>query len=165
MRARRILESAGAIAIITLASRLFPTAFFLLLGHPAAHLAGWWLNTPHTMTPDGILLMDGALSIMVTPTCSGADFLALLCGIMLPFLTPTHRHRYLWLMGPSAIVITIATNSCRIIAGWYTGLWARHALPETYWGGVHLGTGILLFLTALIAVYAICSRLERNAHA
>jgi exosortase/archaeosortase family protein len=162
MQAKQIWTTFIVITGIALLSRLFPQFFFLVLGHPAAYLSGWWLGVPCAVTADGVLLMDQALPISVTPQCSGADFLALLCGITVPFLMSPERRHYRWLVVPVAIAATIATNSCRIITGWYSGMWARQALSQTYWPGVHLATGIVVFLTVLVAVHGLLSLLDRR---
>jgi len=162
MQVKQIRITVMVIASIVLLSRLFPQFFFVVLGHPAAYLSGWWLGVPSAVTGDGVLLMDRVLSITVTPQCSGADFLALLCGIMVPFLVQPARRRYGWLAAPVAVAITIAANSCRIIMGWYSGVWARQALSQTYWPGVHLATGIVVFLTVLVAVHGCLLLLDRR---
>ncbi len=162
MEKRQIRNAFLVIVGIVLLSRLFPHFFFLALGHPAAYLASWWLGVPCADMAEGVLLMDKALPIAVTPQCSGADFLALLCGIATPFLTSPQRRRYWWLAAPGAVAVTIATNSCRIITGWYSGVWARQALSQTYWPGVHLATGIVVFLTVLVAVHGILTLLDRR---
>ena len=163
MERRQIRRALLVIVGIILLSRVFPQFFFLVLGHPAAYLASWWLGVPSAVMEDGVMLMDKVLPIAVTPQCSGADFLALLCGIAAPFLAPPHRRRYWWFLAPAAVACTIVTNSCRIITGWYFGVWARQALSQTYWPGVHLATGIVVFLTALVAVHCFLSLLDRRA--
>ena len=159
MQKKQICTTALVVVGIALLSRLCPQFFFLVLGHPAAHLSAWWLGVPAAVTAEGILLMDQALPITVTPQCSGADFMALLCGVVAPFLISRHRRRFWWLVVPSAVVVTVAANCCRIITGWYSGIWARHALSQSYWPGVHLATGIIVFLTVLVAVHGLLSLL------
>jgi exosortase/archaeosortase family protein len=162
MQAKQIRATLLVICGVVLLSRLMPQLFFLILGHPAAHLSGWWLGVPSTITADGVLLMDQTLPITVTRQCSGADFLALLCGIATPFLMQPHRRRYWWAALPAALLITITANSCRIISGWYSGVWARSALSQTYWPGVHLATGIVVFFTVLVAVHGLLSVVDRR---
>ncbi len=162
MQAKQIRATILVISGVALLSRLMPQLFFLILGYPAAHFSGWWLGVPSAITADGVLLMDQTLPITVTQQCSGADFLALLCGIATPFLMLPHRRRYWWVAIPGAVLITITANSCRIISGWYSGVWARRALSQTYWSGVHLATGIVVFLTVLIAVHGFLSLMDRR---
>lgn len=164
MQAKQIRDTVLVIAGIALLSRVFPQLFFQMLGYPAAILSGWWLGVPWSVTGEGVLLMNQNLPILVTPACSGADFMALLCGIASPFLMPRHRRRYAWLALLGAIVLTIVANSARIITGWYSGVWARQALSQSYWPGVHLATGIVVFLTVLVAVHIVLSLLDRRVY-
>ncbi len=163
MPTKQIRNTVLVIAGIILSSRVLPQLFFQILGRSAAYLSGWWLGVPCAVMEEGILLMDQTLPITVTPQCSGSDFLALLCGIATPFLMVPGRQRYWWVVAPGAVVLTIAANSCRIITGWYSGVWARHALSQTYWPGVHLATGIVVFLTVLVAAHGLLSMLDRRA--
>ena len=165
MRYQRVYCTALVITTVALLARLFPQFFFLTLAQPAAYISALWLGVPCAATGDSFLLMDPALPVAVTQHCSGADFLALLCGLIAPLVCFPLRRRYVLPAFMSAVAITIAANSCRIISGWYSGLWARRALSQSYWPGIHMATGIVVFLTVLIATHIVLSILERKQYA
>ncbi len=150
---------------MALLARLFPQFFFLTIGRAAAYVSAFWMGVPCVVTPESFLLMDPTLSIAVTPNCSGADFLALLCGLMAPLAFLPFRRGFCLAFIPLSVAITITANSCRIITGWYSGILARRFLSQSYWPGIHLATGIVVFLTILIATHIIISRLDRRQHA
>lgn len=162
MPARRIYCTGVVIAMIAVLARIFPHCFFRALGQPAAYLSALWMGVPCADTGSFFLLMDPSLPIAVTPACSGADFLALLCGLMAPVVLRPGRRRFIPAALLCAVAITIAANSCRMITGWYAGVWARQALSRSYWPGIHLATGIVVFLTILITTHILLSLLDRR---
>ncbi|NQT94615.1 MAG: hypothetical protein HQ559_17805, partial [Lentisphaerae bacterium] len=133
--------------------RLVPGVFFSVLGVPAAHLSAWWLGMPCDAGAGGLVLANSRLPITITHACSGGDFFALVLALLIPFSVTALPRRRWWMTVPAAASITILANTCRIVAGWYTGVWARAALSVTYWRGVHLATGIVIFLAVLIATH------------
>lgn len=163
MRARYgfpVLILVSALALV----RLVPGVFFAVLGVPAAHLSAWWLGMPCEATADGLVLANSRLPITITQSCGGGDFFALVLAMLVPFVVAAWPRRYWWLALPLAVSITIVANTCRIVAGWYTGVWARAALSVTYWRGVHLATGIVIFLAVLIGTHVTASLVERRRH-
>ncbi len=164
MQTRQITNTVLVIAGIAFLAQLMPGVFFTLLGYPAAIVSSWWLGVAYATTAEGVLLMNADLPILVTSACSGSGFLALVCGIATPFLMAPERRRYGWLVVPGAILLTIVANSARIITGWYSGIWARQVLSQTYWPAIHLATGIVVFLTVLVAVHIVLSVLDRRVY-
>jgi exosortase K len=162
---------------------IFFTALFLLIGLPLANsFAGFWrlffclpsaqicsvfLGADCVTTPAGYMLVNEHLSVHVTKACSAASFFVLLSSLFAGTVVKSIRLREFFKIVrvlPLAYVITIAANSSRIIGGWVTGRWARSVLPESFWAGVHLGTGIAVFLTFLIVSYMVLRRRFENEH-
>lgn len=125
---------------------------------PSAQLCSLFLGSDCITTSEGYLLTNDLLAIHVTKVCSGASFFILLCALMIGLTVQSiglkNLIRLSWIL-PLAYVVTILANSSRILGGWITGRWARAFLPEPWWGGIHLGTGVVIFLTFLIAIYSI----------
>ncbi|MHC4085159.1 MAG: hypothetical protein ACYSWZ_02610 [Planctomycetota bacterium] len=102
------------------------------------------------------MLTSSVLAVHVTKVCSAAGFFILVAALMVGGAIKSTRLRQLMKIGwilPLAYIITILANSARILGGWVTGKWARRLMPENFWPGVHLGTGIVVFLTFLIVTY------------
>lgn len=135
---------------------LFDGFWRYFLGFPSAQLCSLFLGSDCIATPEGYLLTAAVLPVHVTKACSAASFFILLLVTMAMAVVPSRRGKDLlklvWVV-PLAYGITLMANTARIIGGWLTGRWARSALPENLWAGVHLGTGVVVFLTVLIAVY------------
>ena len=149
-----------AAVVILLVGLPFATMFDgfwrYFLGFPSAQLCSLFFGSDCIATPEGYLLTNAALPVHVTKACSAASFFILLLVMMAMAVMPSCRGKDLlklvWVV-PLAYGITLMANTARIIGGWLTGRWARSTLPENLWAGVHLGTGVVVFLTVLIAVY------------
>ena len=131
--------------------------FFCL---PSAQICSLFLGADCITTENGYMLANRMLAIHVTNVCSAANFFILLSALMAGLVIKSARFRELlkivWIL-PLAYVVTIFANSSRIVGAWVTGRWARRILPENFWPGVHLGTGIVVFLTFLILTYLLLS--------
>lgn len=124
---------------------------------PAARSAAAFLGTTCQPAPDGYRLPLRPLPVDVTLNCGAAGFFALLAALAAGLLVGTRSRR----PGRDAAILlafcyvaTLAANTTRIVLGWLAGVWVRFALPEPYWGGIHLGVGCAVFLLALLAAHA-----------
>jgi exosortase K len=128
--------------------------FFFCL--PPARICSLFLAVDCINTTEGYMLANEILPIHVTKACSAANFfilsIALISGTVIKSVRIKEFKKGLWIL-PFAYLVTISANTSRIIAGWITGRWARMLLPENFWPGIHLATGIVVFLTFLIATY------------
>lgn len=148
---------------------LIPTLFVILplancfnrfwtsiLGLPSAQLCSIFLGSPCITTPEGYILDTATLPIHVTQACSAANFFLLtfilVTGAVIQSFRIKELLKILWIL-PASYIVTILANSARIIAGWIMGQWARAVLAERFWASVHLGTGVVVFLTFLIVIY------------
>ena len=126
------------------------------LGLPSSLICSMFLGSDCVATAEGYMLTNEMLPVHVTEVCSGASFFILLLVLISGAVIESCRFKELlkivWIV-PLAYAITVFANSARIIGGWVTGKWARMALPEDLWAGIHLGTGVVIFLTFLIATY------------
>lgn len=125
---------------------------------PSARLCSLFLGGDCIPTVNGYLLTNELLSIHITKACSGASFFILLCALISGMVIKSIRMNNIVKLGwilPLAYIVTLLANSSRILGGWITGRWARAFLPEHLWGGVHLGTGVVIFLMFLIFTYTL----------
>lgn len=138
--------------------------FFCL---PSAQMCSLFLGVDCITTEHGYMLTNRILTVHVTRACSAANFFILLSALIVGLVIKSARFRELlkivWIL-PLAYIITILANSSRIVGGWITGRWARSVLPENFWPGVHLGTGIVVFLTFLILTYLLLTWSSYNEY-
>jgi exosortase/archaeosortase family protein len=155
------LVLAVLLPLTTVAPAFWRTAFCL----PAARLAALFLNAPCVPAPDGYLLAEPSLPVRVTLACSAASFFALLTALIIGTARGSVLRRPLRLAaGAMALAygVTLLANTTRIVLGWMAGRCSRAWLPESFWPGVHMGVGVFVFLTFLIAAYALAT--WRYAH-
>jgi exosortase K len=159
--------------ILLIVSVVLPITFYCdtfwryCLCLPSAGICSVFLDSTCTATAEGYLLTNPVLTVHVTRACSAEGFLILLFSLIscaaIRSLRFTELLKLIWIF-PLAYGITILANSARIIAGWATGRLARAFLPEHFWSGIHLGTGIVIFLTCLIITYLLLKWRLLNGH-
>lgn len=153
---RDVLLTLLIVSVVLPATFYCDTFWRYCLCLPSAGICSIFLDSTCTVTPEGYLLNNPVLAVHVTRTCSAEGFLILLFSLISCAVIRSLRFKELlkltWIF-PLAYGITILANSARIIAGWATGNLARAFLPEYSWSGIHLGTGIVIFLTFLIITY------------
>ena len=132
---------------------------------PASHLAAAFMHVPCLPHDGGYRLVHDALSVHVTLACSAAGFFVLSTALLFGLSCAPGRRLslrpLLWIV-PLCYGVTLTANMTRIVLGWYAGLWARAHLRENFWGGVHTGVGVLVFLVFLIGVYALARLNDRH---
>jgi len=132
---------------------------------PSAWLSSMAMGVPCHATEEGYMLLSRTLPVHVTRACSGGGFFVLVL-VLVAAVTARGRRPAGALMCtalslPAAHAITLLANTSRIVTGWLTGRCARVFLSEHFHAGIHLGTGIVVFLTVLIVTYFAASYLAR----
>jgi exosortase K len=169
-RFRSIVPAAVLLGLMLSLAPVFPSFWRVFFCAPTAWLASAFLHAPWTPTEDGYLIALPALAVRVTLACSGAQFFCLLWSLMWIASTTAYSR---WEFRPGLLVdlarcaalaygLTLLANTARIVTGWRTALWARRVLPETFHSGVHLATGIVVFVSFLIAGYVLASCIRRQ---
>lgn len=134
----------------------FENFWLHFIGFPSAKITSLFLASNCTSTDSGFILNNQKLPIYVTKACSAANFFIMILIFLSVAIIKSCRFKeiskIIWII-PSAYFITISANVSRIIGCWFTGRLARYIFPENFWPAVHLGTGIIVFLTFLIAAY------------
>ncbi len=130
---------------------------------PAARLAAAFMGIPCVRVPGGYALASQVLPVSVTTSCSAASFFilltALVCGVLYGSKGSSRAKMLLWVV-PGCYAITLTANTARIVLGWHAGIWARVHLAENFWGAVHLGIGVMVFISFLVAGYGLAWRLH-----
>ena len=159
LRLRTILP-AGILAVFVPLTSVFPAFWRVCFCMPAACLSAAFMGVPCVPAPDGYVLVHDVLPVYVTLSCSAATFFILVVALVLGLIyTSTHRLRHglrclLWVL-PVCYGVTIVANTGRITLGWLAGRWSRLFLAENFWGGIHTGVGVLVFLTFLVGTYGL----------
>lgn len=138
--------------------------FFLL--RPVAWLVGLFTGASYTCLPDTGAYEYPSLSIVIDKSCSGFNF-GLLCTLMLVFQLLHVARRFFYKMTVflgaffAAYVLTIFANSSRIYAAIILqGQLCGHNGCES--GILHQAIGIVVYLSALIAIYLIVEIIIKN---
>lgn len=142
-------------------ANLFDSFWLEFLGFPSARICSMFFASDCVSTSEGYLITNKALPVHVTDVCSASNFFILLivlisCSVIQSF-SAKELTKAVWIL-PLAYAVTVFANSSRIIGGWVTGRWARMTLPENCWPGIHLGTGVVVFLTCLMMTYLFLNR-------
>ncbi len=124
---------------------------------PAARLSAALLGAGCVPVEEGYLITHAALPVWVSLACSGIGFFVLLMAMWLGLVT---RYRNLTpatlvVIAAASYALTVLANTGRITLGFHTAVWARLVLPSSMWAGVHLCSGVLVFLCALVGAYVI----------
>jgi exosortase K len=155
-RIRSIFLTALILLVFLPLTNLFEGFWRLFFCLPSAQICSLFLGADCITTDNGYMLTNSVLAVHVTKVCSAAGFFILLLALMIGVVIKSARLnqflKIVWIL-PVAYIITILANSARILGGWITGKWARSVLPEKFWPAVHLGTGIVVFLTFLVVTY------------
>jgi exosortase K len=164
---RSIFLTALILLVFLPLAKVFEGFWRLFFCLPSAQMCSLFLGADCITTENGYMLTNRILAVHVTKACSAAGFFILLSALMVGVVIKSARlsqlMKIVWIL-PLAYIITILANSARILGGWVTGKWARRVLPENFWPGVHLGTGIVVFLTFLILTYLLLTWRSYNEY-
>jgi exosortase/archaeosortase family protein len=140
------------------------TGWLVLLGAPtleievfargAAGLAGLLSGSPVLRHDAGWMLPSGELPVLVTATCSGADFFLIVAALVGWHLGRQRvRTTGAIIAGlATAVPVAVFVNALRIVAVVQAHRWVIPRLPEAYGAFAHMLTGVAVFLPALIAL-------------
>ena len=125
--------------------------------YPSAVIACVFLGVSPVLTEaNEVIIPLFPQAINVTSKCSAFGFFCLLYALLvinLMKVSPQKRKiDYFVLALPLAYGITIFVNGCRVVCAYYVHRVGKLFLPENFQGALHLGVGIALFLSTLIAI-------------
>ena len=137
---------------------LNPGTVYALYAYPAAFLASLFLGSHPVWTLDKeiwIPLIKN--SIHVTPSCSAFGFFCLLNAMVVVHLFYRFNKQKAFLFtilaAPVVYGITIVTNGSRIICAYQANEIGKLLLPSNFQAALHLGVGITIFLSVLMAAH------------
>ena len=130
----------------------------------------WWVRVlgglPFEYQPD-LGYVNHALRFVIAASCSGVQFMMILCSMLLFSFVHrirTHIGRIGWLLFSlsASYIITILVNGLRILLAIHlpilfteARLWNRYMTPER----LHSMIGVVVYFSALLAVYCMVNRL------
>jgi exosortase K len=136
----------------------FENFWLNFIGLPSAKIASLFLASDLSAADRGFVINNEKLPIYVTKACSAANFFILIVVFLGAAVIKSCKFedfsKIIWII-PLAYCITVFANVSRIVGCWFTGRLARNIFPENFWPAVHLGTGVIIFLTFLIGTYLI----------
>lgn len=147
--ALQLLVAITALFVVLLAAQAFPSAVRLLFCSPAAWLSSQFLGVAMLSVVDGFRLGCPEMPIDVTLACSGVTFFGMLSALLLHRALPGAAAAAGSLL--FAYLITLVANTARIVLGWHAAIWAHAVLPPSFYGGVHLAVGIIIFSGFMLA--------------
>jgi exosortase K len=133
---------------------------------PPGYLAAWYFGIPARALPEGGLeLLHTAGIVRVTEACSGFQFFVMLSGLCLWQLglrCPAGRRLVLPLFVlPLAYGLTLLINAVRMVCSILAQQLSAAFFTADLQAVIHMLTGTLVFLPALILVYLALERKER----
>ncbi len=157
---------AGTLAVVlnwpgtVLASFVYPV--FAL---PAARCAGFFFNAAPFFDDQGSIVIPLADAVLeITPDCSAYGFFCLMTALLFVFFRrisrPLNPLGKTILIPCASYLITVISNSFRIVSGYHLHALVAQFLPKAMRNIIHLGLGITVFLTVLFCVYLILERKE-----
>lgn len=122
----------------------------------AARLAGLFTGAPAMRTDEGWALLFSGQPVMVTAACSATDFFLMTVALLGWHFAQCLRSALLPCAAAGALVVavplTLFINALRLIAVAQAHHWVIPRLPPAYDSFLHMLTGAVVFLTALIAL-------------
>jgi exosortase/archaeosortase family protein len=128
---------------------------------PAARVAASFLGASCAPAEEGFRIFS-CPAVHVTAACSGVSYFFIVMAVLLFSVVQFRRWRFLLGVVPAAYAVTLVANSARIVCGWHTRILAERFLSERWYNLVHLGTGMVCFLTFLFTIHILIQR--RWAH-
>lgn len=122
----------------------------------AARLASGLAGVPTMRTDEGWALLFSGQPLMVTTACSATDFFLMTVALLGWHFAQRLRPALLPCAAAGALVVavplTFFINALRLIAVAQAHHWVIPRLPPAYDSFLHMLTGAVVFLTALIAL-------------
>ncbi len=157
-------------AIITISSLFaanYPEFIVSLFSFPAAKLSSQILGIPYHK-PDSLTytLLHSNILLRIVESCSGFNFwLILFSFFTYRFLNsfPFKRAiKFCAALLPASWLASVLVNTGRVIASLYISKFGSAHLSREYANVLHLWTGIIFFLSALIYIHIISQRRFNN---
>jgi len=152
-----LMVTLSAVAVGVAALRWLPGLKWNVFMGGAARLAGLFSGVPATRAEEGWLLPFAGQPVNVTEACSATDFF-LMTTALLGWHFARCAPRPTWLPVAAAgallaaVLVTLAVNALRIVAVAQAHRWVISRLPAAYESFLHMFTGAVVFLTALIVL-------------
>lgn len=122
----------------------------------AARLASLFTGVPTMRTEEGWALLFSSQPVMVTAACSATDFFLMTTALLDWHFAQRLRPALLPCAAAGALVaavpLVLFINALRLIAVAQAHRWVISRLPQAYGSFLHMFTGAVVFLTALIAL-------------
>lgn len=122
----------------------------------AARLAGRLTGVPTLRTDEGWALLFSGQPVLVTTACSATDFFLMTTALLGWHFAQRLRPALMPWAAAGALVVavplTLFINALRLIAVAQAHRWVIPRLPAAYDSFLHMLTGAVVFLTALIAL-------------
>jgi exosortase K len=163
---KNLIPAAIAFVLITvliITGKIYPETIVQVFSFPAAKITSLFLGVPFFKT-DGLTytLFYSNVSLNIIESCSGYNFWVILFSyFMFQILSRFYLKRavtYCVFLLPASYFITIIVNSIRVIASLYIRISGSSYISEKYADVIHLWTGIIIFLSALIAMQILFQR-------
>jgi hypothetical protein len=148
--------------------RFFPDLIYRVFAFPAAWLTALFFGSPVLVDSAGEMVIPIAdQCLRMVPGCSGFVFFCLMGGWVIGEYVLRWRGIELCGALSAALVVvyglTIITNTIRMISAFYADQFCRMILPDNFCPVVHLGIGVLVFLSVLYSVVLFLQREKRYA--
>lgn len=173
---RRWLVIAHVVGLICFSSAQFlgwlsPGGVIRFFAEPAGYVAALFLGAPVDASSGTVQLLHPRIDIAITDACSGFDFFSLVLALWVGWMVYCFQgsmRRYLWLFMvlPSAWLITLLGNVSRIVCATHARLLTPPSLSSSFDGIIHQSVGVVVFLSVLILFWKILTKYyERNCRA
>jgi len=121
-----------------------------LLQIPSGVLASYFLGAPAVVEDHMVRIFTNPL-LTVNPACSGVRFFAFIAGLGGGYWCGKHLLRWIALL-PLCYLIALFGNSARISMAWQFRRFAGGRIPEWVQEYIHMGIGMVCFLTIVAAL-------------
>jgi exosortase/archaeosortase family protein len=156
--------AAAAVGLGAALLRGFPTLELEVFARAAASLGGLFLGVPVQRVESGWLLPTPGVPAVVTTACSATDYFLLVAA----FLVWRGVRRGGGVLAAlafglvAALPLTLTINAARIVVVVQAHRWVIPRLPAAYGPFLHLLTGVLVFLPALVVLSLVLEAYERS---
>lgn len=150
-------------SLLYVIGKAYPEDIVILFSFPAAKLSSLFLGVPYVKSDVlTYTLRHSNITLRIIESCSGYNFWIILFTFY--FFQLVNRLPFkraavgCVLLLPASYFLTIIINTCRVLSSFYLKLIGSSYLSAKYSDVLHLWTGIIIFLSALILIYIIFQR-------
>jgi exosortase/archaeosortase family protein len=156
-----LIGAVSLLAALSVFGHYFPSLVAQGFILPAGQLAAWILGVTPTVWEDASLSFQAqGLWVQVTSSCSGYSFFSILCAWLVYRLWSARPLLWLLLL-PICWLFAVCVNALRVAASVHTCKLGQVFLSDSYQNIIHQATGMLVFLTFLIALAVLLQLLQR----